>query len=142
MSEARTCVICGQIFVPRAQCPNQKCCSRRSCQRTRKAQWQRQKIKSDPDYRENKQRAQTRWRESHPDYWRTYREDHQAYVSKNRELQRIRNSQPGKVAKMDVSAFGEHLRSGLYVLAHTTRDDVAKIGAWIVHLTVIAELAN
>lgn len=142
MSEARTCAMCGQLFEPRAQSPNQKCCSRRSCQRARKAQWQKQKIKSDPDYRENKQRAQIRWRESHPDYWRTYREDHQAYAVKNRELQRIRNSQPKEVAKMDASAVGDHLRSGLYVLAQTTCDDIAKIGTWIVHLTVIAELSN
>lgn len=142
MSEVRTCVVCGEVFVPRAQCPNQKCCSRLACQRTRKTLWQKEKIKSDPDYRENKQRAQTRWRESHPDYWRTYREGHQAYASKNRELQRIRNNQLGKVAKTDVSAFGAHLRSGLYVLARTTCADVAKSAAWIVHLTVIAELAN
>lgn len=43
---------------------------------------------------------------------------------------------------MDASAVGDHLRSGLYVLAQTTSDDIAKIGTWIVHLTVIAELSN
>jgi len=140
MSEARKCAVCGHVFTPRAQSPQQRYCSKPDCQRERKAQWQKRKIKSDPDYRENQRRAQTRWSESHPDYWRSYRETHQAYKERNRELQRIRNSQLKRVAKMDASPFESRLCSGFYVLTHALSDDVAKIGAWIVHLTVISDL--
>jgi endogenous inhibitor of DNA gyrase (YacG/DUF329 family) len=141
MSEARKCAVCGQIFEPRAQSPHQRFCSKRDCQRERKARWQKQKIKSDPDYRENQRRAQTRWSESHPDYWRSYRDAHETYKERNRERQRVRNFQ--KIVKMDVSVLGEcRLSSGFYVLAHAVSDDVAKIGAWIVHLTVISDLSS
>ncbi|WP_321904350.1 hypothetical protein [Paraburkholderia tropica] len=141
MSEARKCAVCGQIFEPRAQTPNQRFCSKRDCQRERKAQWQKQKVKSDPDYRENQRRAQAHWSESHPDYWRSYRDTHEAYKERNRELQRIRNIQ--RIAKMDVSVLGEpRLCSGFYVLAHAVSDDVAKIGAWFVQLTVISDLSS
>ncbi|WP_112172100.1 hypothetical protein [Paraburkholderia unamae] len=142
MNEDRTCAVCGQIFLPRAQSPSQRYCSKRDCQRERKARWQKQKIKSDPDYRENQRHAQARWSESHPDYWRTYRDTHQAYKQRNRELQRIRNSQPRHIAKMDVSALDGRLCTGFYVLAQAVCDDIAKIGAWIVHLTVISDLSG
>ncbi|WP_321900060.1 hypothetical protein [Paraburkholderia heleia] len=140
MSEARRCAVCGQRFLPRAQNPHQRYCSKRDCQRERKAQWQKQKIKSDPDYRENQRRAQTRWTESHPDYWRRYRDTHQTYKERNRELQRSRNGLPKHIAKMDASVLESRLCSGLYVIAHTVCEDVAKMGAWFVHLTVISEL--
>ncbi|MBB5402623.1 hypothetical protein [Paraburkholderia youngii] len=140
MSETRKCMVCGQIFKLRAQCPHQRYCSNRDCQRERKAQWQKLKVKSDPDYRENQRRAQTRWSELHPDYWRRYRDMHQAYKERNREQQRVRNSQSRQVAKMDVSVLDSRLCSGLYVLTHAVCGDVAKIGAWIVHLTVISDL--
>lgn len=142
MSEARKCTACGQLFEPRAQSPHQKYCSKPDCQRRRKAQWQKQKIRTDPDYRENQRCAQIRWGESHPDYWRSYRATHQAYEERNRELQRIRNMDPRRIAKMDASEHELQLCNGLYVLAHALRGDVAKIGAWIVHLTVISDISR
>jgi hypothetical protein len=138
MSEARQCMACGQQFEPRAQSPHQKYCSKPECQRARRAQWQKQKVRTDPDYRENQRRAQMRWGESHPDYWRGYRAHHQAYQERNRELQKIRNREPRYIAKMDASGRETRICTGFYVLAHALRDDVAKIGAWIVHLTVIS----
>ncbi|WP_321957650.1 hypothetical protein [Paraburkholderia bannensis] len=142
MSEARKCTACGRLFEPRAQSPQQKYCSKPECQRLRKALWQKQKVRTDPDYRENQRRAQKRWGATHPDYWRSYRADHQAYKERNCELQRIRNSHPKYIAKMDASGRETRLCTGFYVLAQALRDDVAKIGAWIVHLTIISDLHN
>jgi hypothetical protein len=35
------------------------------------------KLQSDPDYRSNQREAQRAWQESHPGYWRQYRNAHQ-----------------------------------------------------------------
>ncbi|MDD2468648.1 MAG: hypothetical protein PHI97_32120 [Desulfobulbus sp.] len=53
--------------------PNQKYCNHADCQRARKREWQRKKRASDPDYRQNQNDCQKRWREQHPHYWREYR---------------------------------------------------------------------
>ena len=49
----RHCTCCGKPFEPRPQVPDQTFCSAPDCQRARKRQWQRAKLRSDPDYRIN-----------------------------------------------------------------------------------------
>ncbi len=77
--EPRDCLGCKKAFHPRGQCPNQKYCSMRGCQRMRKRHWQQQKLKTDSTYRENRKDAQQRWMISHPEYWRQYRAGHPDY---------------------------------------------------------------
>lgn len=72
----RRCTHCGQPFVPRPQVRNQAYCSDADCQRARKRQWEREKVRADPDYRANRRDAQRAWQQRHPDYWRQYRERH------------------------------------------------------------------
>ena len=45
----KRCAYCGRPFEPRPQVPDQAFCASRECQRARKRQWQRDKLKSDPD---------------------------------------------------------------------------------------------
>jgi predicted nucleic acid-binding Zn ribbon protein len=71
----RHCACCGKPFEPRPQVPDQAYCSEPDCQRTRKRQWQRAKIQSDPDYRINQRAAQLAWSQRNQNYWRTYRDD-------------------------------------------------------------------
>jgi hypothetical protein len=87
----RRCAACGCLFVPRRNVPQQRYCSKRECQRTRRRRWQRQKLKADADYRANQAAAQRRWRERHPDYWRRYRQGHPDSTERNRQRQRERN---------------------------------------------------
>ena len=85
------CAACDCLFEPRRNVPQQRYCSKRACQRTRRRRWQRQKLKADADYRANQAAAQQRWRERHADYWRRYRQIHPEYAERNREQQRERN---------------------------------------------------
>ena len=83
----RRCAGCGCLFVPRRNVPQQRYCSKRACQRTRRR----------------------RWRERHPAYWRGYRQRRPDYAERNREQQRERNRRRGSagtgpsppIAKMD-----------------------------------------
>jgi hypothetical protein len=65
----KRCACCGQPFEPRPQVPDQAFCSSPDCQRARRRQWQRDKLKSDPDYRSNQQDAQRAWTQRNQDYW-------------------------------------------------------------------------
>jgi hypothetical protein len=87
----RWCAACGGLFVPRRNVPRQHYCSKPACQRTRGQRWQRQKLKTDADYRANQAAAQRRWPEHHPDYWRRYRQHHPEYAERNRDRQGERN---------------------------------------------------
>jgi endogenous inhibitor of DNA gyrase (YacG/DUF329 family) len=68
----RSCAHCGQPFQPRPQVPNQTYCSSAECQRARKLRWQQDKLRTDPDYRDNQRDTQRAWFDRHPGYWRAY----------------------------------------------------------------------
>jgi len=85
------CIHCGKSFNPNPRVKNQRYCNSNTCQKARRTSWQRQKIATDPDYKENKQRCEKEWHESHPGYYKDYRNNHPAYVERNRLLQQIRD---------------------------------------------------
>lgn len=110
---------CRRIFVPDSRVKGQRYCSKKACQRLRKRQWQRQKIKNDPDYRDNQRDAQQLWLEHNRDYWRRYRAQHPGYVKRNRLLQRARDRRRGRfpeLAKMDASKDISYVKPGSYYL--------------------------
>ena len=130
--ETRRCEACGEGFHPRAQNPQQHYCSARACQRERRRRWQREKRRSDPDYRDNQARAQQHWRERHPQYWREYRRRHPEYVEGNRNAQRRRNRRRGvpeppaaTIAKMDASEGISPVPSGTYRLQPVDASGIA-----------------
>lgn len=112
----KRCVACGALFQARPQVPSQSYCSAPTCQRERKREWQRRKLHTDPDHRENKARAQRAWGERNPDYWREYRDSHPDYADRNRTMQHGRNavSRIRAIAKMNVSILKNPLQSGVY----------------------------
>ena len=120
------CAHCGDAFKRRPQNPDQTYCSKPECQRARKRRWQKAKMESDADYRENQRRAQKQWRERNPDYWKQWRSGHPEYVERNRVDQRARNQKrangmgptedASSFAKMDASAGAMPLPSGTYRL--------------------------
>ena len=144
----RRCAACGCVFEPRCNGPQQRYCSERACQRTRRRRWQRRKLKADADYRANQAAAQRRWLERHPEYWRQYRQRHPDATARNREQQRERNrrrrmagtgSSPPAVANMDEYAGERPVRSGTYRLVPVAAAGVAKRDAYLVEMHVLSE---
>lgn len=105
------CVHCGANFSKSPRHKNQTHCKARKCQRARKAAWQRQKMRTDPEYMANQKLSNRKWRESHPGYWKEYRKRNPEKTQRNRLLQRFRNRRKSghrsacreKIAKMDSS---------------------------------------
>ncbi len=152
---SRRCAGCRRRFEPRAQSPTQRFCSAPACQRERRRRWQRDKRQRDPDYRDNQSRAQARWAESHPQYWREYRATHPDYVETNRRAQAQRDARR-RGAPAPVSAVGEdasplaksdawkpdsRLDSGTYRLIPVTRQHpmLAKSDAYIVEIRALPD---
>lgn len=89
----RCCRFCQQAFEPSKFRPDQSVCSQPACQRQRRAEYHRHKIDTDPVYAQVVGDSQKKWRDTHPDYQKTYRRSHAAAVERNRRLQ------PGRDAK-------------------------------------------
>ena len=138
---SKRCVACGGAFEPRPQCPKQAFCPAPGCQRERRRRWQRERLDSDPAYRENQARAQQAWVEQNAGYWQRYRQAHPQYVQRNRELQRERDrlARCGELAKMDASGPQTPLATGTYRLIAASGEDLAKMDAWTVQITVISD---
>jgi|JTFO01.1.fsa_nt_gb hypothetical protein len=145
----KRCRHCRCLFTLSARNPDQKYCSHPDCQRARKREWQRQKIKDDAGYRGNQKDAQTRWRLKNPDYWKKYRKKHPKYVQRNREgqLRRNKSNRPkvsildilDKVAKMDALNEQNNDISGYYGLVPCSDILVAKMDAKIVKITYLSD---
>jgi hypothetical protein len=121
---------CRRLFVPNPRAKNHQYCDREACQRVRRSRWQRQKIKSDPEYRKDQQESQQCWAEQNRDYWQRYREQHPRYAERNRLLQKDRDQrrQSGHLAKMDALNPESHVIAGSYYLIPGT-GDLAKMDA-------------
>src|ERR1700677_4942657 len=87
----RRCRYCEQVFQPSKFQPGQSVCSGPECQRRRRADNRRQKIASDPEYRQVCQDSARKWRARNPDYWRRRRESNPAVVENNRQQQQVRD---------------------------------------------------
>lgn len=87
----RRCRYCGRIFVPSKYRPGQAVCGGSDCQRRRRADYHRQKIAADPEYRQVCLDSPQKWRARNRDYWRRYREQHPAAVERNRQRQHVRD---------------------------------------------------
>ena len=142
------CAACDCLFEPRRNVPQQRYCSKRACQRTRRRRWQRQRLKADADYRANQAAAQQRWRERHADYWRRYRQIHPEYAERNREQQRERNRRrrsagtgpsPPPIAKMDAYRAKKPIHSGTYRLVPVVAGEIAKMDAYVVEMRVLPD---
>lgn len=138
--QSKQCAGCGKSFHPRPQTPRQSYCASAACQRERRRRWQLARRQSDPAYRENQGRAQAAWAAQHPDYWREYRRSHPQYSDRNRRQQQARDARRAArvLAKMDVSTRETSVPSGIYRLSRVTRDDLAKMDAWMVRITEVS----
>jgi hypothetical protein len=87
--------------------------------------WQKNKLKTDPDYRKSQAEAQALWKTTNPEYWKNYRATHPEYVTHNRIMQQQRRSkgntpvfakQQPDVVNMDFASLQQLLLSGNYKL--------------------------
>lgn len=134
----RRCLGCGVLFHIRPQVPHQSYCSNNACQRKRQQEWQRKKLRDDPDHRENRDRAQRAWSERNPDYWRSYRDSHPDYVASNRLKQQERDARlsKGELAKNDVSNAESILRAGVYDLKILPSGSIVKSDVLTVEISI------
>lgn len=111
MSCTNRCAHCGRFFIPNPRVKDQSYCGRKECQRARKTRWQREKMKTDPEYQANQRESQRSWRERNPGYWKQYRMRHPDYAMRNRLLQRHRDKRGcfKDLAKMDALAHKVYL---------------------------------
>jgi hypothetical protein len=131
------CAGCGQPFQPRPQAPKQAYCSAPECQRTRKRQWQKSKLQSDPDYRDNQRQAQRAWHENHPEYWRQYRDRHSKYAQRRPDPQRAGTFSNTDGVKMDSWIASSMLTPGLYKIAPARVSGISSGGSLIVEITPV-----
>jgi hypothetical protein len=141
------CECCGDIFIPLPTVKDQRYCGKPVCQKARKNLWQKRKLASDRDYRENQADCRKAWSEKHPGYWKEYRANHSSYVKRNREKQRERNrgrSRKGEtdpstvVVKMDESTPRKIIPSGRYRMVPVCNQVIAKMDEWIVEIGVVS----
>ena len=142
--QKRRCRACRRMFVPKAQAPGQCFCSEERCQRERRRCWQKQKRRSDADYRDNERRAQRTWAEQRQQYWQDYRCEHPEYTERNRRQQRERDRRrraaPPVLANGDASAPFLSLPSGTYELKPVLPDGsvlLANEDVWRVQIAVL-----
>ena len=69
------CVNCSCKLYPNRHIVNQRYCSRRQCQNTRRREWMRRKLRHDEDYKANQKEAQHKWKTNNPDYWVRYKKN-------------------------------------------------------------------
>ena len=127
---SKPCLACGKYFLPRPQTPNQSYCSESSCQRTRRRRWQKEKLKTDPDYLHNQKDAQRAWFERHPGYWRQYRAIHSS------DIKSIRDRQHTAIAKMDASNFYQ-LPNGIYRITLISPSLPRSNGGWLAEIMLV-----
>ena len=106
----------------------------------RKTNWQKQKLKTDPDYKENQIRAQKAWANRNKDYWQKYRELNQ----NNDKFENVKTAKEKiikskKNVKMDSSKFSDPLVDGIYTLRIIAARQTVNMDSWVVEITRIEE---
>ena len=146
--ERKTCIHCGKSFDGNPRVKKQMYCNGSECQKARRARWQRGKMGSDPDYRDNQRHCHKEWISKHPDYYRNYRVKHPEYTERNRVLQLKRNARQRKDVSVKLIAKMDSL-TGLYPSCRETfklipQDGrlIAKMDSLIVKLIPMRRLAT
>jgi hypothetical protein len=133
----KTCPHCGKGLISHPAVANQRYCGSAECQKARKRTRQKEKLKRDPDYRENQAAAQDARRRRNKGYWREYRKHNQTCNERNRLRQRERNRQRRMIAKMDELRGKSLISPGRYRLV-PLYGKIAKMDELIVEIGVVA----
>lgn len=120
----RRCRFCDHSFQPSKYQPGQLVCGNPECQRRRRAEYHRQKIAADPEYRQVCHDSARKWREQNPDYWKQYRASHPAAVEQNRKGQRVRDRRQGlrNLANNNSALDLKHAAAAVWLLGPDLQD--------------------
>jgi hypothetical protein len=124
MRPSRSCRYCQQIFQPSIYRPEQRVCSQPACQRQRRSDYHRERIRNDAGYAEDVRASQRKWRQANPDYWARYRADHPGSVAQNRQQQQHRDQKRRVVnlAKMNLVLDLKHEFSEVWFVGPVVKD--------------------
>ncbi len=100
------CAHCRQPFSRYRNRKNQDYCSKKECQRVRKAKWKREKIEKDAVFKTYNQQTNEDWHAKTPGYWKDYRKRNPEKTERNRILQRVRNQKRKKKAEKKIAKMG------------------------------------
>lgn len=119
----RRCPYCQQVFKSTLYHPQQRVCSLPACQRQRRRDYHRQKIASDPVYRQVCLESPRKWRQAHPGYWEKYRATHPQQVERNRRRQWHRDQKRRLVnlANNNLAFDLKHSAAEVWLLGPTAR---------------------
>lgn len=133
------CKNCRRVIQkPNPIIENQDYCRRKACQRARKRKWQRHKMATDDDYRQNQKGCRDQWLQNNPDYYQNYRETHPDYTDRNREMQKKRDAKRrlSNLAKMDALTQINSENTESYFI-FSANDDLANMDALIPKYRII-----
>ena len=124
MRPSRSCRYCQQIFQPSIYRPEQHVCSEPACQRQRRSEYHRKRIRRDAAYAEDVRASQRKWRHANLDYWKRYREQHPESVTRNRQRQQQRDQKRRVVnlAKMNLALDLKHEASEVWFVGPVVKD--------------------
>ena len=124
MRPSRSCRYCQQIFQPSIYRPEQHVCSEPVCQRQRRSEYHRERIRRDAAYAEDVRASQRKWRHANLDYWKRYREQHPESVTRNRQRQQQRDQKRRVVnlAKMNLALDLKREASEVWFVGPVVKD--------------------
>src|SRR5215472_13865916 len=124
MSPNRRCPYCQQAFQPSPYRLQQRACSQAECQRRRRADYHRQKIRTDPLYAQVVWDSRRQWQAEHADYQKTYWQTHPESAERNRERQRRRDRQRRvtSLVKNNVALDLKHSSAEVWLVGAETAD--------------------
>ncbi len=85
------CFCCRRLVPANPRVKNQKYCGSKECQAQQRKLWQKEKLATDEDYRQNCRDVQRHWRKRNRGYWSKWRRKNPNYVERNRAQQSVRN---------------------------------------------------
>jgi len=124
MSSSRCCRYCHQIFQPSIYRPQQSVCSQPDCQRRRRSDYHRERIRNDSAYAEDVRASQKKWRQANRDYWKPYRQQHPEAAERNRNQQRQRDQKRRllNLAKNNLALDLKHEASEVWLVGPGVKD--------------------
>jgi hypothetical protein len=120
----RCCRYCQQGFEPSKRRPDQGVCSQPECQNQRRNDYRRNKLQTDPEYAQVVRDSRKKWRDTHPDYQRTYRQSHPEAAARNREQQHQRDQKRhvGRLVKNTLVLDLKHSAAEVWLVGPAARD--------------------
>lgn len=118
------CPYCQSTFQPSRYRLQQRVCSQPECQRRRRADYHRQKIRTDPLYAQVIRDSRNQWQAEHADYQKAYWQTHPEAAERNRERQRQRDRQRRvtNLVKNNVALDLKHSAAEVWLVGPGTAD--------------------